>query len=461
MKRDVKKILITTPIFYVNSDPHLGNLHTVVLSDYYKRYYALLGYDVFLSTGTDEHGDKIARSAAKKNISTQEFVDINAKKFKDLFDVAGIDYNRFIRTTESEHENVVLQIWNYFVEKGYIYAGKYSGYYSYSEETFFAENELNQEKTLSPNGTAVEYISVDCDYLKLSHLREQLLNFYKSCPTFPANRTNELEAFISKELKDLCVSRGDTSFGISVPNSNRKIYVWFDALINYLTVSGFEIKDNKPTYNGYWSKVVHLVGKDIAIFHGVFWPAMLMLLGCLPEDFKLLVHNWWIIGENKMSKSLGNIIEPNALIEKYGVTCMRFYIIFKNLINTDCHFEENEIISLYNSYLVNKFSNLISRVFSILEKRNIKVTQEKMNEKYINILKNAESDINQYLKTFFEWCDDLNAKVDINRIWESEDKMVIEIAEEINALVKFIDPIAPQATVEFQKGNFKIFNRII
>ncbi len=464
----MKKLLITTPIYYINAAPHIGSATTTVLADFFKRLYRSRGYDVYLTTGTDENGQKIQK-ANSDGINFQEFQAKNAALFKATFDRLEVSYDRFIRTTEKEHHEMVIRIWNILEAKGHIYEGIYKGYYCISDETFYTEKDLilKDDKYYTKDNKLAEYCERSAYFLRLENIKDEMLKFYESHKdiTYPFNRINEIIAFIDEGFKDLCISRDD-NIGVAIPNSNRTVYVWFDALINYITVAKCRIDGNILQDNGYWNDVIHVVGKDILTFHALFWIGMLKLADLLPEHIRVFAHNWWVFssasGEvQKMSKSLGNVTDPNVICERYGVDCVRFYFIFVNLINNDAQFNEEHMVQLFNSYMVNKFSNLVYRVFSLLKKRNIACEEVKINDKYESVLLSCEMDVNLYIRTLFEWCDSLNEAVDKQTIWNNLEA-AIEIAKEINQLHKYFVPITPSVVDKFKnKYNNPIFLRIM
>lgn len=450
-----KTILITTPIYYPSAQPHIGAATTNILADFLKRLYQLKGYDVLLTTGTDEHGDKIGRLAKQNGITPQQFVDDRSILFKNMADLVQMDYDDFIRTTEHRHELVVRDLWNKLTP--YIYKGKYFGYYCSSEEAFYDKMDLNEinGKFYTSNNKEVEYLSIDCHFLKISILRDWLMDLFNNhSVTYPENRVEELKSFIGKELKDLCISRNDNVFGIRI--DEKVVYVWLDALSNYLTVSKYT--DGKDKY---WSEVIHVVGKDIVTFHGVFWPAILKLGNLMPQNFKLFVHNWWLSKKEKMSKSIGNVVNPIDIVNKYGVDCLRFYCIFTNLINEDADFDEDNMINLFNSHMVNKFSNLIHRIYSILSKKgkSFDDCQIMHNEFYENQIHHIYFDINKFIKILFEWCDYLNAKIEKEQSWNNMDSAMI-IGSEIKSIIKYFALICPNITTSFNNKIFPIFKRI-
>lgn len=445
-----KSLTVTTPIFYVNSNPHIGTAHTMILSDFIKRSFKLINYEVNLITGTDEHGEKVAESAQKQSMSPEKFVDEKNIVFKDLAKKLWISYDRFIRTTEIEHKEMVKWIWNDLREKKVIYKDKYRGYYSKQEETFFTEKELIDGK--SPNGSEVYFLEQECFFLSMESMELFLEEYLVEKFLIPYEKIPELKFFL-RDLRDLCISRNNSSWGINVPGENSTIYVWFDALINYLTVSDF-----KKT--GQWRDNIHVIGKDISRFHCLYWPCLLKHLG-IKNMPKVLIHDWWIIKGSKMSKSLGNVIDPLDIIENYGMEVLRFYCIKESLIGHDSSFDFDLMIQDFNSLVVNKFSNLIYRTFKCLEKCCSFFPTQKKFEIELILEKNIENlEVKKYVKNLLNWCDNLNATIDRERIWTKNDKL-LEICQEIHSLSKYFIPILPTVENWFNKPKAEIlFTRI-
>lgn len=435
-----KKVLLTTPIFYANREPHIGAALTVTLADFLKRTLQMIGQDVFLSVGTDEHGDKVAKTAKENGYEPKEWVDLNARKFREVFDKLGVSYDKFIRTTDEEHIKFVQNYWNDLVKKGKIYKGTYEGYYSITDETFFSKEELVDGK--APTGSSVQYSSFSCYFLKTSSLSEQMKDFLENNDfTFPSNRINELKGFIKEGVKDICISRPNATWGIDVPGEkNEKIYVWIDALLNYLTVINYK-KENPESLERI-SNAIHLVGKDILTFHGIHWPLLLMLNDVKCPN-KIFVHNWWIVDNKKMSKSIGNIVDPIKLIEKYGVDAVRFYFIKENLITSDREFSEEELLVSYNNFLVNKFSNLVYRLTSLAYNKRI-LPSEGYEIKFEKSLRSIIPTLNiqKYMEEFFAWCDDLNQRIELHRVWENFE-YIPDLLFEMYELIKYAEPIVP------------------
>lgn len=353
---------ITTPIYYVNGEPHLGHAYTTILADILARFKRLDGQDVMFLTGTDEHGQKIFRSAEANMMTPQEFVDKLVPKFKNLWEKMDCDYDYFIRTTEPAHKAFVRDIWIKMIERGYIYLGNYSGWYSVRDEAFYAESDLVKGK--APTGADVEWIEEPSYFFRLSAFQDRLLQFYEDNPDFvvPNYRFNEVKSFVKGGLRDLSVSRLSVRWGIGVPNDKEQtIYVWLDALFNYLSALKITGKD------GFWPCDLHVVGKDILTFHTVYWPAFLMALD-IPPPKKILAHGWWKNKGEKMSKSLGNVLDPNNVIDEFGRDYMRYFMLREMQVGQDGSFSREALVQRINGELVNNIGNLVQRVVSFAYK---------------------------------------------------------------------------------------------
>jgi methionyl-tRNA synthetase len=444
-----KKMLVTAPIFYANSNPHIGSAHTMILCDFISRSFRLIGFDVFLSIGTDEHGDKILQAAKVCGKEPKEFVDEKHQEFKDLAIKLEIKYDRFIRTTDLDHIKAVQHLWKNLQDNGIIYKGIYKGYYSSRDESFFSFEELVEGN--APTGAPVVFLEEECFFISFKGIQEKLDKIYHSAFTLPENRINQIQDFIKDGLRDLCISRKG-GWGISIPNDNRTIYVWFDALVNYLTVCGY------PDLNEYWNNVIHVVGKDILTFHALYWPGIL-LLSNISTPQKVICHNWWIVNGEKMSKSLGNTIDPIKLIKDHGNIPLRLYCLKENLFHSDGHFDVKEMIGVYNNFFISKFCNLIHRVFS-LAKKHSQIHKEKgaMYEESLRecILKYNSK---EYFYTFFKVCDDLNREVDEKILWKNP-HLCHEIVKKINSLIPFVYPLVPSFPDDIHE-NSKRFTPII
>ncbi len=359
-----KKFYVTTPIYYVNDVPHLGHAYTTVAADVIARYYRTKGYRVFFLTGTDEHGQKVEKAAKEKGLTPQQLADKVVVRFIDLWKKLNISNDDFIRTTQERHEKVVQEIWKKLEEKGDIYLGEYEGWYCIHCETFWPESQLVDGKC--PDcGREVQKLKEESYFFRLSAYQDKLLEFYEKHPDFvqPPNRMNEVVSFVKQGLKDISISRTTFSWGIPVPtNPKHVIYVWFDALFNYITGAGYLSDEEK--FRTFWPADLHLIGKDILRFHAIYWPAFLMAAGFEPPR-KVFAHGWWTVEGKKMSKSLRNVVDPNFLIEKYGVDPFRYFILREVPFGLDGDFSHRAFIHRFNSDLVNDLGNLIKRSLSM------------------------------------------------------------------------------------------------
>ncbi|QXK92395.1 methionine--tRNA ligase [Neoehrlichia mikurensis] len=366
-----KYFYITTPMYYVNDVPHIGHIYSTLICDVIARFKRLDGYNVKFITGTDEHGYKIQKAAAKNNFLVKNFVDNNSAVFKKISDVMSCNYDDFIRTTENRHKNAVYGLWQRLCDYNQIYLGHYSGWYSVRDEAFYQAQELVDNR--APTGAEVEWVEESSYFFKLSEWQDALLDFYSKNPNFitPRHRLNEVISFVKSGLKDLSISRYGLSWGIKVPNDDKHvIYVWVDALSSYLTALGFPDTSNRE-YQQYWdndhSLSIHVIGKDILKFHAVYWPAILMAAK-LPLPSKILAHGWWVNEGQKISKSIGNVIEPFKLIEEFGIDQMRYFLIKEIPIGNDGNFSRQSVINCINYELVNNIGNLVHRTISLIHR---------------------------------------------------------------------------------------------
>ena len=365
----MEKFYITTPIYYPSGKFHIGTSYTEVLADTIKRYKQLRGYDVFMLTGTDEHGQKIQTVAEKAGKTPQEHVDEMAQMAKELWAKMHIKYDYFIRTTDGNHEKAVQKIFEYFLEKGDIYKGEYEGWYCMPCETYFTKTQLVDGKC--PDcGREVKLLKEEAYFFNMKKYADRLLKFYEDNPDFvePAYRKTEMiNNFIKPGLEDLCVTRTSFDWGIKVPNDPKHvIYVWLDALTNYLTALGYMQKDD-TLFKKYWPADVQVVGKDIARFHLIYWPIFLMALD-LPIPKKFIVHNWIMMKDGKMSKSFGNVVYPEKLIDRYGVDATRYYLLRIVPASQDGVYTPEDFVERYNSDLCNDLGNLVNRTVSMVNK---------------------------------------------------------------------------------------------
>ena len=363
---------ITTPIYYVNDVPHIGHAYTTLACDVLARFKRLDGYDVMFLTGTDEHGQKVEKSAEKAGMPPLEFCDKVSARFQDLATAMNFSNDQFIRTTEDRHKVAVQALWTRLVDKGFIYEDKYAGWYSVRDEAFYTESDLTEGKNgekLAPTGAPVEWVEEPSYFFKLSAMQGPLLELYENHPDFvmPKSRLNEVKSFVEGGLLDLSISRTTFSWGVPVPNQpNHIMYVWIDALTNYLTATGYPDED-AADYQKFWPANVHMIGKDILRFHAVYWPAFL-LAAELPLPGRVFAHGWWTNEGEKISKSLGNVIDPFELIESYGLDAVRFFLMREVPFGNDGDFSRQSFVLRCNADLAKGLGNLSQRTLSLIHK---------------------------------------------------------------------------------------------
>lgn len=375
----MKPLFITTPIYYVNDSPHLGHAYTTIATDIMARTNRLLGRNVKFLTGTDEHGQKIDKAAKAAGRDAQEFTDEVSLRFKVLANVECINQKSenllnisntdYIRTTEPRHKKAAAALWKILEDNGHIYLDKYAGWYSVRDEAYYQESELVNGK--APTGADVEWLEEESYFFDLSKWQDKLLEFYENNPDFviPKERYNEVVSFVKGGLKDLSVSRTNFSWGIPVPNNEKHVmYVWLDALTNYLTSAGFP-EVNGDEFNKFWKNadVVHVVGKDILRFHAVYWPAFLMAAK-LPVPKQIVAHGWWTIEGEKMSKSLGNVISPQELVNAYGLDQTRYFLLKAMPFGNDGDLSKDRLKEIVNADLANNIGNFAQRILSMIFK---------------------------------------------------------------------------------------------
>jgi methionyl-tRNA synthetase len=367
-----KNYYITTPIYYPSAKPHMGHAYTSIIADFFARFKRIDGFDVHFLTGTDEHGLKIQRAAESKNIDPLEFCDLISQTFRDLSKTLNLSNTDFIRTTEKRHKKTVQHLWSELEKNDDIYLSKYSGWYSVSDEAYYSEEEIienNGKKIAESSGSSVEWIEEESYFFRLSKWEDKLLDYYEKNSDFisPKSRKNEVISFVKSGLKDLSISRKAFSWGIKVPgNADHVIYVWLDALTNY--ISALDYPDTKSSlFKKYWPASVHLIGKDILRFHAVYWPAFLMAAK-VPLPKKIYGHGWILSGEEKMSKSKGNILDPIDIINTYGLDPLRYYLIKEVSFGNDGSISQDRLEDCINSDLANNYGNLCQRVTAFAEK---------------------------------------------------------------------------------------------
>ncbi len=361
-----KNFYITTPIYYVNDVPHIGHAYTTIAADAMARYKRMRGFDVMFATGTDEHGQKIQQAADKRGITAQELVDSVMVNFRNLWEVLGITNTDFIRTTEPRHEKVVQYIFRKLMDQGDIYKGSYEGWYCVPCETYFPESQIGEGGTCPDCGRPLQKMTEESYFFRMSRYEKPLLEFYEknTDAILPHSRYNEVLSFIRSGLKDQSISRTSVSWGVPLPgDQSHVIYVWFDALINYLTVCGYP--ENSDPMEKFWPTVNHIMAKDIIRFHCVVWPAMLLALGLTPPA-TVYSHGWWTVEGEKMSKSRGNVVDPFEMAEIYGTDAFRYFLLREIPFGSDGDFSERALAGRINSDLANDLGNLLNRTLQMI-----------------------------------------------------------------------------------------------
>jgi len=422
---------VTTPIYYVNDVPHIGHAYTTLAADVLARYKRLKGFDVFFLTGTDEHGQKVEKAANAAGETPLELADRVMKRFQSLWDKLEISYSDFIRTSQERHKKGVSEFFKRVEEKGDIYLGEYEDWYCTPCETFWTETQLIDFKCPDCN-RPTEKLKEESYFFRMSKYQDALLAHIEANPDFiqPKSRRNEIISFVKEGLRDLSVSRTTFQWGIPVPGNDKHIvYVWFDALTNYITALGYP--DESGNFEKFWPVDVHLIGKDILRFHTVYWPTFLLAAG-LPLPKKVFAHGWWTVEGQKMSKSLQNVVEPNMLVDKYGVDAVRYFLLREVPFGLDGDFSHSALIHRINSDLANDLGNLLSRSTAMLTKYFGGVLQEP----------GAPTEVDQALR---EKAEGMITQVDQYLDELAFSRALQSIWEVISAGNKYIDETAPWA----------------
>ncbi|ARJ47870.1 methionine--tRNA ligase [Candidatus Pelagibacter sp. RS39] len=406
-----KNFYITTPIYYPSGKPHMGHAYSSIIADFFARFKLIDDYNVHFLTGTDEHGLKIQRSAEKAGQKPKEFCDQISQTFKDLSKTLNLSNTDFIRTTEDRHKKTVQHLWSLLEKNDDIYLSNYSGWYSVSDEAFYNDDEIEEiegKKIAKSSKSTVEWIEEESYFFRLSKWQKPLLEFYKNNPDFilPESRKNEVISFVKSGLKDLSVSRKTFTWGIPVPNNDKHIiYVWLDALTNYLSALNYPDTNNE-LFKKFWPATIHLIGKDILRFHAVYWPAFLLAAKIeLPK--KVYGHGWILSGEEKMSKSKGNILDPLKIIKEYGLDPLRYYLVKEVSFGNDGNISQDRLEDCINSDLANNYGNLCQRVIAFA----IKNCDGKIPAKI-----HFQSDDLKILNKFQENLDTIRSKIDEQNI---------------------------------------------
>ncbi len=466
-----KNFYITTPIYYPSGKPHMGHAYSSIIADIFARFKRLEGYNVLFLTGTDEHGQKIQKEADKNKKDPKKFCDEISETFRSLSKILNLSNNDFIRTTEPRHFKSVNEIWNRLVKSGDIYLDKYSGWYSVSDEAYYDKDEIEEKngKRLSKvSGSPVEWVEEESYFFKLSAFQSKLLEHYKKNVDFilPQSRKNEVIKFVEKGLKDLSISRTSFSWGIPVPdNTKHVIYVWIDALTNYLSALNFpNIEDEK--YKSFWPADVHIIGKDILRFHAIYWPAFLFAAD-LPLPKKVFGHGWILSDDKKMSKSLGNILDPIEVIKDYGIDQLRYYLIKEVSLGNDGSISMKNLKNCINNDLANNYGNLCQRVFSFINKNCAnKIPKKKVSkESDIKLIKSLQDyipklidyinkqNLNEYVKSVVNFSFEANKYFNDSEPWALKKKdpermntILHTIVEQIKNISILLNPIIPIST---------------
>ncbi len=470
-----KTFYITTPIYYPSAKPHMGHAYSSIIADFFARFKKIDGYEVHFLTGTDEHGLKIQRAAELKGIDTLKFCDEISQTFRNLSKILNLTNTDFLRTTEDRHKISVQNLWKELLRNDDIYLSKYSGWYSVSDEAFYSEDEVEEIdgcKQAINSKSPVEWLDEESYFFRLSKWENPLLEYYDKNPNFiaPQSRKNEVISFVRNGLKDLSISRKSFSWGIKVPNDkDHVIYVWLDALTNYLSALNYPDKNNE-LFKKFWPASIHLIGKDILRFHAVYWPAFLLAAN-LPLPERVYGHGWILSGDEKMSKSKGNILDPIEIIKRYGLDPLRYYLIKEVSFGNDGNISQNRLEDCINSDLANNYGNLCQRVTAFAIKncngkipRDIKFESDdlKILDKFttnMEIIRNKidEQDVNFYINFIVTSLFETNKYFNDQEPWKKKDNEIrlntiiyttLEIVRKISFMLY---PIIPESALKALK----------
>jgi methionyl-tRNA synthetase len=475
-----KNFYITTPIYYVNGDPHLGHVYTTTAADVVARFKRLAGYNVHFLTGTDEHGQKVAQSAEKAGIDPQEFCDQVAQKFRDVLSPFQISNDDFIRTTEDRHKKTCQALWQKLDEAGAVYLDKYAGWYAVRDEAYYSEDELEDgpdayTKIATATGAECKWVEEESYFFRLSDYTEKLLKFHDDNPEFigPKSSANEIKAFVKQGLNDLSISRTTFDWGVPVPGNDKHVmYVWIDALTNYISSLGWENSETN-LMDQFWPADVHVVGKEITRFHAIYWPAFLMAVD-LPTPKKVYANGWWVVEGQKMSKSLGNVITPETLLENYGSDGSRYALMAEMPFGNDGNFVHESAVAKINGDLANGLGNLAQRTLSMIAKNceGAVPTRGEFTQDDNDLLQKAyalpevtethidEMQIHKYLDSVWHVVDEANAYIDAQAPWKLKKENPERMATVLYVLAEVIRCVSIMAQPILPTGANKILDQL-